>query len=124
MLALEGGGGGIGDDGGADKIFAVFFDGVLLSQKTHGLLLASVSVFQRHLQAPKVETSVALKRNTLARAPGGDFPNKPRSAHSSSSGVGLRNSAPRISAWHSIAHGVVLAVASCSMAPPIDTRAG
>ena len=29
-------------DGGADKIFAFFFDGVLLSQKTHGLLLASV----------------------------------------------------------------------------------
>ena len=25
-----------------DKIFAFFFDGVLLSQKTHGLLLASV----------------------------------------------------------------------------------
>ena len=34
----------IGGDGGADKIFAVFFDGVLLSQKTHGLLLASVRV--------------------------------------------------------------------------------
>ena len=33
-------------DGGADKIFAVFFDGVLLSQKTHGLLLASASEFQ------------------------------------------------------------------------------
>ena len=33
----------IGGDGGADKIFAFFFDGVLLSQKTHGLLLASVS---------------------------------------------------------------------------------
>ena len=42
VLALLGGGGGIGGDGGADKIFAVFFDGVLLSQKTHGLLLASV----------------------------------------------------------------------------------
>ena len=42
MLALWGGGGGIGGDGGADKIFAVFFDGVLLGQKTHGLLLASV----------------------------------------------------------------------------------
>ena len=33
----------IGGDGGADKIFAFFFDGVLLSQKTHGLLLASVT---------------------------------------------------------------------------------
>ena len=33
----------IGGDGGADKIFAFFFDGVLLSQKTHRLLLASVS---------------------------------------------------------------------------------
>ena len=32
----------IGGDGGADEIFAFFFDGVLLSQKTHGLLLASV----------------------------------------------------------------------------------
>ena len=32
----------IGGDGGADKIFALFFDGVLLSQTTHGLLLASV----------------------------------------------------------------------------------
>ena len=42
MLALESGGGGIGGDGSADKIFPVFFDGVLLSQKTHGLLLASV----------------------------------------------------------------------------------
>ena len=42
VLALKGGGGEIGGDGGADKIFAFFFDGVLLSQKTHGLLLASV----------------------------------------------------------------------------------
>ena len=41
-LHSSGGGCGIGGDGGADKIFAVFFDGVLLSQKTHGLLLASV----------------------------------------------------------------------------------
>ena len=32
--------------GGADKIFAVFFDGVLLSQKTHRLLLASVNSSQ------------------------------------------------------------------------------
>ena len=44
VLALEGGGGGIGGDGGADKCIAFFFDGVLLSQKTHGLLLASVSL--------------------------------------------------------------------------------
>ena len=43
VLALEGGGGGIGVDGGADKCIAFFFDGVLLSQKTHGLLLASAS---------------------------------------------------------------------------------
>ena len=43
MLALESGGGGIGGDGGADIIFPFFIDGVLLSQKTHGLLLASVS---------------------------------------------------------------------------------
>ena len=42
MLALESGGGGIGGDGGADTIFPFFFDKVLLSQKTHGLLLASV----------------------------------------------------------------------------------
>ena len=31
--ALQGGGCGIGGDGGADKIFAFFFDGVLLTQK-------------------------------------------------------------------------------------------
>ena len=39
---IVGWGCGIGGDGGADKIFAFFFVGVLLSQKTHGLLLASV----------------------------------------------------------------------------------
>ena len=47
MLALESGGGGIGGDGGADKIFPFFFDGVLLSHKTHRLLLASVPVHLR-----------------------------------------------------------------------------
>ena len=44
VLALEGGGGGIGGNGGADKIFVFFFDRVLLSQKTHRLLPASVRV--------------------------------------------------------------------------------
>ena len=49
MLALESGGGGIGGDGGADKIFPVSSDGVLLSQKTHGLLLASVVMAPKNL---------------------------------------------------------------------------
>ena len=37
---------------GVDKIFAVFFDGVLLSQK-HGLLLASVTDFGNVLEIHK-----------------------------------------------------------------------
>ena len=48
MPALESGGGGIGGDGGADKILPFLFDGVLLSQKTHGLLLASVQESGHH----------------------------------------------------------------------------
>ena len=39
-----------------------------------------------HKQLSKVETSLASKRNALARAPGSDFPNKPRSALRCSSG--------------------------------------
>ena len=45
----------IGGDGGADKIFAFFFDGVLLSQKTHGLLLASVSRLHSAVAMPRVD---------------------------------------------------------------------
>ena len=40
--AFYGGGGGVCGDGGEDATFAFFFDGVSLSQKTHGLLQGSV----------------------------------------------------------------------------------
>ena len=59
VLALKGGGGGIGGDGGADKIIAFFFDGVLLSQKTHRLLLASVLQFHGVNQGNRLRQAIA-----------------------------------------------------------------